>query len=201
MANIKEKLNQGHVHSRVIVEVVGKPKEHVEEAIKDYVEKLKKNPDFEVINHNISEASEIKDEKNPGLWGTFVEIEMITESLSNMVGFCFDYMPSSVEILSPQEMKIKYNQAAGMLNDMQGKLHQIDMFAKKINNENNFLKMNTQALMRNFISILLFNSRRSAAEIAGAMGMEKKDIEQFLDIMIKENRVIKEGERYHLVKK
>src|SRR3989344_60198 len=101
MANIKERLNQGHVHSRVIVEVVGKPKEHVEDTIKNYVEKLKTNPDFEIITHNISEANEIKDEKNPGLWGTFAEIEMITETFSNMVGFCFDYMPSSVEILSP----------------------------------------------------------------------------------------------------
>lgn len=200
MVNIKEKLAQGYVQSRVIMEVVGKPKEHVEAAIKEYLEKLGKNPDLEVLKEDISEAKEVKDEKNPGLWGAFAEIEMLTKNFQILINFCFDYMPSSVEIIEPKELKLKDSQITSILTDLQGKLHQIDMIAKQLNNENIFLKKNTKALLRNNISILLLKSKLTADQLSKFVGLKKEELEKFLEIMIKENRVRKEEGKYSLVK-
>ena len=37
MVNIKEKLEKGWLHCRVVIEVIGKPKEHIEKAIQESV--------------------------------------------------------------------------------------------------------------------------------------------------------------------
>jgi hypothetical protein len=74
------------------------------------------------------------------------------------------------------------------------------MVAKKLNNENMFLKQNTQALLRNFISIILFNAQMTSEQLAKVVGMAKDDLEKFLDIMTKENKIKKDGDKYTVVK-
>ena len=83
-----------HLRCKIIIEVLGKPKEHVEESIRDYVEKIKKDTGFIVLNADFA-ASE---EKEEGLWATFVELDMVVKGLPKLIAFCFDYMPSSLEI-------------------------------------------------------------------------------------------------------
>ena len=40
--DVKEKLDEGYIQSRVVVEVIGKPKEHVEKTMQEYVDKIKR---------------------------------------------------------------------------------------------------------------------------------------------------------------
>ena len=51
-----------------IIEVLGKPQEHVEKAIKEYVEKLEKNENYQVTNKKFAK---IKKQEEEGLWATF----------------------------------------------------------------------------------------------------------------------------------
>ena len=39
--NIKEKVDKGYVHARVILEMLGAPKEHIEQTLHDYIEDIK----------------------------------------------------------------------------------------------------------------------------------------------------------------
>jgi hypothetical protein len=198
--DITEKLEKGYIQSRVIIEVVGKPKEHVEKTLKDLIEQIKKRENIELLKQEVSEAKEVNDENNPDLWATFSEIEMLTKDIKVLVNFCFDFMPSSVEIIEPKELKLKDNDISNVLNDLQGRLHQVDLVAKRLNNENQFLKNNMHALIKNFVSILLINRSLSSEQLSKVVGMEKQELENFLEIMIKENRLNKEDGKYTVVK-
>ncbi|OVE75010.1 hypothetical protein BVX95_00545, partial [archaeon D22] len=57
----KEKLEEGYFHFNAIIEMVGKPKEHIEKTIKDYVSTLEKHELYILVDQNISEADETKD--------------------------------------------------------------------------------------------------------------------------------------------
>ena len=200
MVDVNDKLSKGYIQSRAIIEVVGKPKEHVEEALKEYIDKIKNNSEIEVLKYDVSEAKEVEDERVKGLFGLFVEIEILVKDLPTLTGFCFDYMPSSVEIIEPKELKIKENQLSAFINDLQGKLHSLDMLVKQLNQRDGFLKNNINALLRNFISILLMNNSMDVKQLSKFVGYDEKELEKFLEILIKENKIKKEEGKYQLIK-
>ena len=100
----EEKLiaEQTHIRCRIIIEILGKPKEHVEKTLRIYVDKIKNDSDLVILNSEFSEAAE-----KEKLWATFVELDMIIKGIPKLIAFCFDYMPSSVEITKPEEFVMK----------------------------------------------------------------------------------------------
>jgi len=90
-----------NIHFRTVVEIIGKPIEHVEKAINNYIEKLKENSKYEVIKEEIAE---IKKQDDQELWATFAELEIKTEKIEDITDFCFNYMPAIIDIISPKEI-------------------------------------------------------------------------------------------------
>ena len=39
---IRQKISEGYIHIRAIIEVLGKPKDYVEKSLTEYLEKIKK---------------------------------------------------------------------------------------------------------------------------------------------------------------
>ena len=197
-----ERLEKGQVHFRTIIEVVGRPKEHVEETIREHVEKIKKDEDLEIVNQDFADVKKEEDKENQeGLWSTFVELELWIKNLPSLIGFCFDYMPSSVEILAPEEMQLKANMLNGFLNDLQAKLHHLDMAVKQLSMENQFLRNNTNKLLKNMITLLLLKDGRKCEELAKITGIKPEDLQVFLDKMVEENELKKTGDKYFLIRK
>lgn len=121
------------IETRCVIEIVGSPKEHVEEVINKIVEKVKK--EYKVIQNSIFEAKQIDK-----FWGGFVELIIKFEKLDNIFGFCFDYMPSSVEIINPNKLEVNNSHINDLLNDMVMRLHQYDMIMKNIKAANTLLQ-------------------------------------------------------------
>ena len=122
---------------RIIVEIVGFPKDHVEEVTKKIVDKIKE--DKEVKKFEIFETVELKD-KMGGIYSAFTELEINFNNLNELISFCLDYMPSSIEILEPEEINFKTAELANLLNDLLGKLHDYDMTIKKLQASNFLMK-------------------------------------------------------------
>ncbi|MBR9691252.1 hypothetical protein GOV06_00540 [Candidatus Woesearchaeota archaeon] len=200
MVDIQEKLEQGYIQSKVIIELAGKPKEYIEKTIKQYLELIKKNADLKVLKEDLGETKEIEGEENKGLWITFIELELLAKDIPTLTGFCFDYMPSSIEIIAPAELKIKDRQFTSIMNDLQGKLHKLDMGAKQLNNENKFLKKNAYFLATNLVSVLLKTGAKTLKDLSRLSGMVEKDMNEFLEKLIKQEFVKKEGEEYKWIK-
>jgi hypothetical protein len=118
---------------KAIIEIVGGPKEHVEDTLKKVVKNLKDN--FKVLRYKIYETKEIKK-----LWSAFSEIEIEFDSLNKLFGLCYDYFPSSIEILEPIKFELKNKDFEDLLNDLLAKLHLYSMIIKKLQAEDILLK-------------------------------------------------------------
>ncbi len=57
-----------------------------------------------------------------------------------IVGFCFDYMPSSIDIIKPEKFSLESKEMMDMINDLIAKLHNLDMNVKNLNAQNVLLK-------------------------------------------------------------
>lgn len=194
MVDIQEKVAKGHIHFKAIIEMAGQPKEYIEETLKKYVEKIKEHQDYTVISSDFVPAKELEEQK--GMFLAFVDMELLAKDPRALTGFCFDYMPGSIEILSPEELKISAAYMSNIVNDLQAKLHKLDMGIKKAVNENQFVQKNIHLLLRNLVMIVIGQKGRNLQEISTLSGMEPKDMEIFLNGLIKKDLLVKEGELY-----
>ena len=179
------------INFRAILEVLGKPQEYVEEALKGYLKKLREDGRYKVLNQ---EMAETKQQEGQEMWSTFAEIEVETKEPKSIVAFCFDYMPSMVEIIEPAEIILTDVEASEFFSDLQGKLHNVDMVAKQTKLENEHLQRNMALLLKNYILVLLTQNNLTLDQISKLTGVNKDKIGDFLDKLIDEKRVdLKEG--------
>ena len=188
------KLQDDNVYARVILEIVGKPKEYVTESLAEHIKKVKEN--FDVKKEKIE-----KPEEQEGFFSSFAELEIIFKKPIDLVYFCFDYMPSSIEILEPEYFKLKNNEFSNYLNDVQSRLHTINTAAIRLKDANTHLVKNTAVLLRNFIVVLLAQKPRKIKELTPLLGVREDDIEKVLNVLIKEGKVKKQNDLYLVQKK
>jgi DNA repair exonuclease SbcCD ATPase subunit len=179
---------------RVVIEVLGKPKEHVEKAMQSYIEKIKKDEKLKVLREEFAEVKKQESE----FWATFTELEMEIEDVQNLIGFCFDYMPSVVEILNPSKIEMSDKGFSDFFSDLQARLHQVDMVAKQVKMENNSLKMNMGKLLRNYLTILLGKNALTLEQLSRFTGVTKDILGDYLDKLLDEGLVRMENEIYSL---
>lgn len=196
MVNIKEKLNDGWVHSRVIIEVLGKPEEHVDKALHVYMEKIKQEKDLIILETDFSEI-----EPQEALFSGFVELEMLTKDLMKLVWFCFDYLPSSVEIIEPERLSFKNNELSSFLNDLQTRLHLIGEELKIAKQTNIVLEANSKNLLRNLIFQCMKDGEKSISQLSAFTGISESDLEPFLDLYLQNNLIDKKEDKYSLVRR
>lgn len=123
------------IQAKIVVEILGTPKEHVEETITKVIEKLKNEEGVKLLKEVTYKAEKIKE-----MWSTFSELDIELEDATKLVGICFDYMPSSVEIIDPLKMNIETTMISELLNDLLARLHKTDMLLRNAIAENQLLK-------------------------------------------------------------
>lgn len=187
------------VRCRAIIEILGKPKGHVEESLRKYIELIEKEESIRVVKKDIAEAEEREDvQEGMKYFATFVELEFLIKDISKLGPFCFNYMPSSIEILEPEHLILKNVDFSDILNDLQARSHNVDKAVKELKSENEFLKRNMQTLLKNAILISLRINSLSLNRLARATGIKEKELTGYLEELIKEKKIEKEGELYCL---
>lgn len=192
---IKGKVAEGKILTRVIIEIVGKPKEHIEKALKIVLEKIKEQKDINVVEEKLFDA-----EKQEEMFSTFAELGILFKDIETLVGFCFDFMPSSIEILDPEKLSFDSNQFAGLINDLLAKLHQMTLKVVQNDMEKKALKKNMLNMLKNTVMILLNIKSMQLEQISKSSGINEKDLKPLLDSMVKENIIDFKEEIYSLKK-
>ena len=196
MPEVNTATEKTHIRCKVIIEVLGKPKEHVEKAIRVYVDRIKEDTDLILLKSDFAEA-----EEKENLWATFVELEMVVKGVRKLIAFCFDYMPSSIQVLKPESYDLSRSMIEDFMNDMQARLHQVDMIVKKQKNENDFLRTNMNAAVKNSILITLSMGRYEVNTLSKLTGIKDKELKVFLDVLVKEDKVREEKGVYSITPK
>ena len=196
----QEKQGQhAHIRCRTIIEVLGKPKEYVEKSIKEYTEHIKKDSELVTLKEDYSEPIE-----QGNLWSQFVELDLVIKGTFKLISFCFEYMPSSMEIMKPEHLIMTNNELSSFLNDLQARLHNVDRIVKESKVENEILRTNMNALIQNSILRILEVASLSevkaisAQQLSKFTGVDSEGLEIFLEKLIKGKKIKKEDELYSL---
>jgi|GEM_PF-2681601 len=123
---------------RFIIELVGKPIEHVQKAIVMVGESFGKDQkEVKVAKRSVREPVQLPDSE---FFSAYVEFEADVKDISTIMGLIFDYMPSSVEIMEPATLVERTPFINGLLNDLAGKLHQYDYHLRELKAQNDLYK-------------------------------------------------------------
>lgn len=191
--DVEEKIRQGALLTKVIVEILGAPKEHVEKTLKAVIEKIKEEEPLNVLSGKVFKA------KPQGrFFSMFTEMEILFNDFAHLADFCFNYLPSSVEIVEPEEFKTKSVNITNVLNDLLAKLHNADMVLKNSQAKNLILERNSLNLLKNIVVLSLRDGKKSLDELSKATGVAVNALEPFLNNYLKENVIKKLGKEYSL---
>lgn len=185
------------IQTRAIIEMLGAPKEHIQETLRLYIEKIK-NEEKNIVVKKV-EYAEPKEMQN--LFSVFAELELDFADLSTMVYFCFDYMPSSIEVFAPDEVAYNTTDLTDFLNDLQARLHKFDMLIKNLSAENKVVKKNGLMLARNIVLVCLESGPKSLLEISKLSGMPETHIKKFVGVLSREGKILEKEGRYYLAKR
>lgn len=181
----------GNILVRAIIEMLGAPKEHIEKTLKDYIEKLKSESKFRIVKADIEPAKE-----QGKLFATFAELEIRFNAVQDIIDFCFDSMPSSVEIVEPMELKIDAAKLSDTLNDLQAKLHRNDLIVKTLKAKGTVLDKNAKNLLRNFVFFIIKEKPQTAEDISKTVGVKVEQISPFLKELSKEGKITEKEGKY-----
>lgn len=180
------------VHARVIIEMLGSPKEHIVQTLKDYITQLKNDKTLKIVSEDTAEP-EARDGK---LFSVFTELDIWFKDVDHLIAFCFDAMPSSIELLEPETLTLKSKDFEGILNDLQAKLHTVDLAIKKLRATNQVLDTNAMNVFRNFVTYAL-KQPKTIDDLSKVVGMPADKLTDFLQPMLNEKKIKKEGNTYH----
>lgn len=117
------------IRASMILEVLGKPAEHVEETLKTLVTKIGEEKGVELKESKINKPKEL-DGKQAGFFTSFAEVEVEVEEMMQLVMLMFGYMPSHVEVIEPHLVALTNSSWAEILTAITQKLHAYDEIAR-----------------------------------------------------------------------
>lgn len=188
---LEQSLEKGGILCRAICEILGKPKEHVEETVRALVQKAREVQDTELLEYDIPDV--VPQEK---LFSTFAEMEILFKKKEALMGFCFDFMPSSIEIIEPENIVLDNELFSSWLNELQGRLHKVDMVAKERTLLSNIYDTNLTKIVQYNILSHLRNASLNSQDLQRMVGVDEESLIHFLNPLIERGEVIHDGELF-----
>ncbi|MBI4439317.1 hypothetical protein HY640_05270 [Candidatus Woesearchaeota archaeon] len=179
--------------ARAIIEIAGKPKKHIDDTMKLVIESLKKETGIHLSKHKIHEA-----EQHEEVYSAFTEVDIELEDTDSLIGFCFQYMPSSIEFSEPEATEVDTAYLTDLFNELLARLHQADQKLKNANAANLILERNADALLKRLLFAVLKQKDKTLEELTQSVGIIPEQLKPFLERYSKEGLIEKRQERYGL---
>lgn len=191
---IEEKLGKGYVQCRIAIEIMGVPQKHVEDTLNLVLKKLGEEKGVCIISETVHPA-----EEREKLFSSFAEVELLANDFATLTRLCFDYMPSSFEILKPESFRLPVLDVSNFIGDTLAALHQIDFKLKDANAANQLLERNAANLIKNFILSVLEPGKKSVKEISTIVGVKPEQLDRFMKAFSQEGLIRKNGDLWEKV--
>lgn len=189
--DVQKKIKQGAILAQVSFEIIGNPKEHVEKTIMGFVNNIKGDSQITILSEELGEP-----EKTEGnLWSTYADTEMLVDSLDKFIWLCVNFMPASIEIISPKELKFKEKELTNWLNDLLAKLHEVSHGVRQTTIKDELIVKSMNALIQNGV-ILAAEHYHKPEEIGKKIGIPEKQLQPFFDALVKNGKLEKKGNEY-----
>ncbi len=121
----------------MILEILGRPKEHLTASLNELIERLGKEEGVKVKESTVHDPVSVKDSES--LFTTFSEIFLELDSIESYFEIMFRYMPSHIELINPEEISLQNSDLNQLASKLMLRLHDYDALAKKALMENDIL--------------------------------------------------------------
>lgn len=136
-----------NIQARLLIEMMGRPAEHLTATLNALIDRLGTEKGVKITQKKMYEAAPIKESKD--LFSAFVELEVTFDSLNVLLGIMFAYMPSNVEIISPQKLSFSREDISSLSNNLVARLHGYDGAAKNLINQRDMAYNQLRLLLAN----------------------------------------------------
>ena len=193
----REILANGGLRARAIIEIIGKPLEHVDNVLNDIKEKIKSDYEVKTIK-------KFKPKENRGVFHGFIEADIYFKDFDEFTSFSFKYYPSSLEIIEPGDFSLNLVTFNSFFNDLLLKLHALGYQLKNVISERDLYKADIEKLLtankmitQNLILITL-----DLWERLGRDSLSEDEIKQFTGLNGDISHILKElKERGRIIEK
>jgi len=125
------------IHANIVLEIMGRPPENVKEALQTLAVKIASEKGIIIKSKTIHEPIPVEGSKD--LFTSFVELSLEIESIPILTTLLFNYMPSHVEVVSPQSLTLSNADFDDLSNNLTRRLHHYDAVAKQIMTEKDII--------------------------------------------------------------
>lgn len=122
---------------RLILEILGRPPEHVKETLSSVVDKLGTEQGINVLDKTFHDPVPTKDSKS--LYSAFAEVSLELDNLINYFALLLVYMPAHIEVISPEKLVITNHDFNEIGNRLVERLHDYDAITQRTVYERDFL--------------------------------------------------------------
>ncbi len=122
---IKDRVSNGWIRSRMTFEVMAADSKTTSDALAEHIVKFKKVPDNEVISEKYEDVIEVLPPPRDieQAFSQVVEVEVLSHSIESMLLAVVSFGPSSIEVLEPKEMIVKYGTVQTVMNTASDLMH------------------------------------------------------------------------------
>jgi len=143
----------------IVIEILGRPKEHVVEALNSLIEKLGGENGIKIIKKTIHEPIQVKESND--LFTSFSEATLELDNLYNYFGLLFGYMPSHIEIVHPEKIPLTNFDLNDFGNKLIQRLHEYDAITKRAMVEKNIIIEKLQKIAPDVLQEIFGENKKS----------------------------------------
>jgi hypothetical protein len=193
-SQVREHLQKGWIKAIITFEVVGKPAKHVEQALMQYLDNIKKDHRIVVLHEEREEPLEHED----GMFSTFCEVEALVQDLETFTWLCINFSPASIEILEPDMIEADARNLTNWLNDLLAKIHEIGSNHRTQRNATEHLTVAMNQLIQNAVLLSLKTGRKTEKELEADTGIYQVQLEPFVKHLLDKALIIQVDDAYQL---
>ena len=131
----------------VIYEILGRPADHIKVSLEQLIDRIGENPGIKIIERKVHEPHAVDDAKGSSkklnvegeVFSTFAEVEMELDNLMLAFSLVMNTLPSNIEIIEPEELRLRNFDLSAVVSDLTIKLHRYDEVTKTMLIEKNQL--------------------------------------------------------------
>jgi len=120
------------IQVNLIFEILGRPPEHIKEALNTLVIKMGSEKGVKLLSKTYHEPKKVEDPKAHDLYTAFAEVSLELDSMGDYFKIIFTYMPANIELVSPESISFNNFELNELSNALLQRLHNYDALTKNV---------------------------------------------------------------------
>ena len=116
------------LRASIIIEILGRPPEHVKEALNTLITKLGTEKGVKLLDKTYHEPIPVESSKD--LFTAFAEVMLELDNLTDFFSVIFAYMPSNIDFIQPEKLVLTNIELNELANKITARLHEYDAITK-----------------------------------------------------------------------